>query len=60
MIHPDRLTEMRIAVQRHGPANCWTGTSGTLAGMVAELLREREELLATVEEHEQSKTERGE
>ena len=38
-ISPERLAEMREAVLRYGPANCWTGTTGTLAAMVFELLR---------------------
>lgn len=33
-----RLAEMREACNTYGPANCWTGTTGTLAGMVRELL----------------------
>ena len=38
-ISAERLAEMRQAVLRYGPANCWTGTTGTLAAMVFELLR---------------------
>jgi hypothetical protein len=38
-ISAERLAEMREAVLRYGPANCWTGTTGTLAAMVFELLR---------------------
>ena len=38
-ISAERLAEMRQAVRTYGPANCWTGTTGTLAAMVFELLR---------------------
>ncbi len=38
-ISAERLAEMRQAVLRYGPSNCWTGTTGTLAAMVFELLR---------------------
>ena len=33
-----RLAEMREACNTYDPANCWTGTTGTLAAMVRELL----------------------
>jgi hypothetical protein len=38
-ISAERLAEMREAVLKYGPSNCWTGTTGTLAAMVFELLR---------------------
>jgi hypothetical protein len=38
-ISAERLAEMRQAVLRYGPSNCWTGTTGTLAAMVFELLK---------------------
>ena len=38
-ISAERLAEMREAVLRYGPSNCWTGTTGTLAAMVFELLK---------------------
>ena len=38
-ISAERLAEMREAVRTYGPANCWTGTTGTLAAMVFELLK---------------------
>ena len=38
-ISAERLAEMRQAVRTYGSANCWTGTTGTLAAMVFELLR---------------------
>ena len=39
LISAERLAEMRQAVLRYGPANCWTGTTGMLAAMVFELLK---------------------
>lgn len=36
----DRLAEMFMATCRYGSGNLWTGTTGTLAGYVRELLRE--------------------
>lgn len=41
MISPDRLTEIRQAAMRYGPANCWTGDTGTLAAMILDLLKDR-------------------
>ena len=38
-ISPERLAEMREAVRTYGSGNCWTGTTGTLAAMVFELLK---------------------
>ena len=45
-ISSDRLAEMYTATCKYGSGNCWTGTSGTLASMVRELLREVEHLRA--------------
>ena len=42
----ERLSEMFTATCKYGSGNCWTGTSGTLASMVRELLREVEHLRA--------------
>ncbi len=41
-----RLIEIEQHARRFGPANCWTGTSGTLSAMIIELLREIETLEA--------------
>lgn len=41
----ERIDEMLRAANRAGAANGWSGTSGTLAAMVRELLRERHELM---------------
>ena len=41
----DEITEIGHRVRRAGAANCWTGTSGTLAGDVMRLLAERARLL---------------
>jgi hypothetical protein len=45
-ISRERLTEIEQHARRFGPANCWTGTSGTLSAMIIELLREIETLTA--------------
>lgn len=36
---PERFIEIEQHARRFGPANCWTGTSGTLAAMIIELLK---------------------
>jgi hypothetical protein len=36
---PERLIEIEQHARRFGSANCWTGTSGTLATMIVELLK---------------------
>jgi len=45
-ISRERLIEIEQHARRYGPANCWTGTSGTLSAMIVELLREIELLQA--------------
>ena len=35
-------------LMRQGPANCWTGTSGTLAAAVHRLVQERDRLVVFV------------
>ena len=45
-ISRERLVEIEQHARRFGPANCWTGTSGTLSAMIIELLREIEALTA--------------
>ncbi len=42
-----QLADMLAEARKHGPTHCWTGTAGTLARMVVELLREVERLRAT-------------
>ena len=37
---PERLKEIECEARKAGSANCWTGTSGTLASMIWELLAE--------------------
>ena len=37
----ERIEEICEATTQFGPANCWSGTTGQLAGMIRELLRER-------------------
>lgn len=45
-ISRERMIEIEQHARRFGPANCWTGTSGTLSSMIIELLREIETLQA--------------
>lgn len=42
----DDCARIEHRARRAGSGNCWTGTSGTLAGDVIRLLRERARLLA--------------
>ena len=46
---PERLAEIFAWTARYGPASCWTGTLGTAARMMRELLRERIRLAEEVE-----------
>lgn len=39
---------------KHGPANCWTGTSGHSAAFIRKLLRDRLHLLSRLGELRQS------
>lgn len=45
----DLLDAMFEATARSGSGNCWTGTSGSLAAMVRQLLRERAHLIRRIE-----------
>jgi len=49
MMTQDELTEAEQLARRYGPANCWTGTSGTLAAWIIRLLQERSELIRELE-----------
>ena len=40
MITPERILQIEQIVNRYGPPNCWTGTSGSLAAIIRELLNE--------------------
>ena len=51
MLLPERIQEITYARNTYGPANCWTGTTGTLATFIDELLRERKELLERLADH---------
>jgi hypothetical protein len=48
-IPPERLAAMFAWTAKHGPPNCWTGTSGHAAAMIRELLRERIRLVEELE-----------
>lgn len=49
MLTQDELTQAEQLARRYGPANCWTGTSGTLAAWIVRLLNERSELIRQIE-----------
>ena len=49
MMTEQELTEAEQLARRYGPANCWTGTSGTLATWIIRLLNERSELKRELE-----------
>ena len=49
MLTNDELTQAEQLARRYGPANCWTGTSGTLAAWIIRLLQERSELILELE-----------
>ena len=51
-ISRERIEEIFLWTTQHGPPNCWTGTTGTAAAMIRELLRERVRLLHRIEEDE--------
>jgi hypothetical protein len=40
------MIQIEQHARRFGPANCWTGTSGTLSAMIIELLKVIRELEA--------------
>jgi hypothetical protein len=48
-ITPERLADFFLWTTQHGPANGWTGTSGTAAVIIRELLRERIRLVEELE-----------
>jgi hypothetical protein len=44
---PERLLEIEQIMRRFGSANCWTGTSGSLASIIFELVQEIKRLKQT-------------
>lgn len=52
----DRLFAAWQWSQIHGPANSWTGTSGTAALLIRELLRERLHLIAALEHSQETES----
>jgi hypothetical protein len=44
----DDVVRIECRARKVGPANCWTGTSGTLAADVIRLLAERNRLLVEI------------
>lgn len=49
MMTEQELIEAEQLARRYGSANCWTGTSGTLAAWIIRLLNERTELKQQLE-----------
>jgi len=49
MLTSERRLEIEQYANRFGSANCWTGTSGTLATMIRELLSEIDRLTSEIE-----------
>jgi hypothetical protein len=43
-VSAERIIEIEQHARRFGSANCWTGTSGTLATMIIELLNHIKEI----------------
>lgn len=46
MLTDAQINEIEQDARRAGCANCWTGTSGLLAGHILTLLKERRELVS--------------
>jgi hypothetical protein len=49
----DDVVRIECRARRVGPANCWTGTSGTLAADVIRLLGERARLLVEIAQRDE-------
>ena len=43
-VSAERMIEIEQHARKHGPTNCWTGTSGTLSAMIIELLKHIKEI----------------
>jgi hypothetical protein len=44
MLTQNEIDEAEQLARRYGPANCWTGTSGTLAAWIIRLIYDNQEL----------------
>ena len=49
----DDVVRIEQRARKVGPANCWTGTSGTLAADVIRLLGERARLLVEIAQRDE-------
>lgn len=49
----DDVVRIECRARKIGPANCWTGTSGTLAADVIRLLGERSRLLVEIAQRDE-------
>jgi len=49
----DDVVRIECRARKIGPANCWTGTSGTLAADVIRLLGDRSRLLVEIAQRDE-------
>lgn len=49
-VSQERMIEIEQHARMFGSSNCWTGTSGTLAAMIIELLKHIKDLEKNVKE----------
>jgi len=60
MLTQNEIDEAERLARRYGPANCWTGTSGTLAAWVIRLIYDNQELKRQIAALRQDQNERNE
>lgn len=60
MLTQNEIDEAEQLARRYGPANCWTGTSGTLAAWIIRLIYDNQELKRQIAALRQGQNERNE
>lgn len=60
MLTQNEIDEAEQLARRYGPANCWTGTSGTLAAWIIRLIYDNQELKRQIKALRQGQNERKE
>lgn len=60
MLTQNEIDEAEQLARRCGPANCWTGTSGTLAAWIIRLIYDNQELKRQIKALGQDQNERKE
>ena len=60
MLTQNEIDEAEQLARRYGPANCWTGTSGTLAAWIIRLIYDNQELKRQIAALRQDQNERKE